>query len=289
MGFPIIDEVWAGIRWLIDFFMNKTPKVVQIMFFLLFLLFFGNLINFMLQIGGVHCYSDKTPAKVGVFEVGTNVKLLRETNPDRVFTGNNMTICEAHPSKCGEERTCYYYMYELPTGAYGLCNETNSSSNCKYYLNDGSCHNCTHKETCIQENAIWIFCGTYYDICTGNAYYGGQQITDYLTKCAVTCDVPKNYVWNYTTGVYECLNLTLCGTGVVPENTAVDEILDKAGAVHLYDEETPEFSGLVKVSCNDYLNPRLTFFNVDVFNYKVWVVLLILYSMFMFLTLIRKN
>ena len=287
----ILTDIIEGIKFLINFFIDKSPKAVKILFFLLFLLFFGNLINFMLQMSGIHCDSDKEPQKISMLDFGTNVKLLRETNPDRYLSGNELTICEAHPSKCGEERSCYYYMYQLPTGGYGLCNETNSSANCEYYLNDGSCHNCTYGERCIQDNEFWIFCGTYYDVCLTDAYYGGQQVTDFLTKCIETCDVPLNYVWNMTTGTYHCLDLALCGNGVTPEQTAVDEILTKAGATHLYGDSLNDndYRRAVSVKCNNNLNPRLTFFKLDIFDYKMWLVLIVLYVMFIFLTMIKRH
>lgn len=285
MGIPIISEIQQFFQWILNFFINKSPRALKILFFLLFLLFFGIIISYFLHIVGVHCNSDKEPVKVSMLDISSNVDILWETDPGRLLKGNTLTICEVHPSKCGSERDCYYFMRQLPSGGWTLCNETNSSSECRYYLNDGSCHNCTYREICVLENQNWFFCGTYYDVCMGDAYFGGSQGTDFLTKCGSTCYVPENYVWNHTTGEYHCLDLDVCGDSAQMAVPAVDSKIEKAGGRLLYeDSEQRSFERIVGISCDTNLNPNLSFFGINIFSYKLWIFIIIIYIMFIFLT-----
>lgn len=246
--------------------------------------------NVMLQMTGIHCNSDKNPVKLSILDFSTNIELLWETDPSRFLKGDVLTICDVHPNKCGEERSCYYFMRELDSGGYGMCNETTPAPDCKYYLNDGVCHNCTDQEICIQENEFWIFCGTWYDICLDDAYYGGGQVTDFMTKCRTTCDVPKYYMWNQTSGKYHCLVPDKCGNSATQEISAIDEKLDRAGAELLYtDNDERGFTRVVGISCDANLNPKLTFFGINIFDYKIWVILFIIAVMFIFLNKVKRH
>lgn len=290
-GIPIVSEIFDGLRWLIDFFFNKSPRSVKILFFLLFLLFFGVLLNFALHLSGIHCDSGKIPVRTGIRHVGTNIAIMWETDPDRQIKGDSLSICDVHPDKCGEESQCYYLL-ENVNMTYRTCNVTNPAPNCLYYLSDGSCHNCTSAEKCVEENEFWIFCGTYYDICLTTPYSGGQSDTDFLTKCSNACSVPENYLWNMTTGRYDCIDLNICGDSATIELPAIDQKLDSIGYDYLYENQNYNDIGrIVSITCDDSLNPNISFFNFPIFQFKIWVLIIVIYVMFIFLTHlpIRRN
>lgn len=297
MGIPIIQEIFDGIRWLIDFFMNKIPRPLQILIFLLFLLVFGSLISFFLQIAGVHCNSSKEVVKVDTFDVGTNIAIIWE-DTDRVFSEQNLTICDAHPDKCGQEHDCYFYAEQLDSGYYTECNTTNSSVDCGYYLREGNCHNCTDTEICFADTVIdflWLipFCGNWHDVCSDDAYPSDSNtITDLLTGCGSACYVPENYVWNFTTGVYECSNPTICGVNATAQaNPVVDQKLLRAGAERIYTTSSTDrsYTSMIRLKCNANFKPRLTFFGIDLLSYQLWLFMIVIYVLVMLMFKLRNK
>ena len=280
MGLPIVQELWDGIRWIIDFFFNKIPRPLQIFIFLLFLLFFGSLISFTLQIAGVHCNGDKQVVKIDFLDIGTNVALLWE-DQKRYFTEETLSICDAHPEKCGNEKDCYFFAEELDNGYYQECNLTNSSANCKYLLKDGNCHTCDNQEICFQDRIVLFFCGSWENVCLDDAYPSGETTAyDSLTGCGSSCYVPDNYLWNSTSGQYECNNQTYCGVNATAiSNPVIDQKLLKANAQLLYPTTTKmrNYKSLVYLKCNNDYKPRLTFYGIDLFDYKIWLFFIVIY------------
>ena len=291
MGIPIIDEVFSGIRWLIDFFMNKVPAPIKFLIFLLFLLFFGSMISFVLHLTGVHCNSDKEVVKTDFLDVGTNLALVWEDSK-RIFSEQTLTICDVHPEKCGSESECYYHARELDNGLYVTCNQSIPEADCKYYLRDGICHNCTNQEICFQESMFWIFCGTWHDICLDDAYYSEVTLYDTFTGCGSTCYPPEHYFWNQTSGQYECKDLDYCGVGATKvQNPIIDEKLLKANAELIYtsEEKRRNYKSLVYIKCNNNYNPRLTIFGIDIFDYKIWLFLVVIYVLVILLFKLNKH
>jgi len=280
MGLPIVQEIFDGIRWLIDFFIDKVPRPMKILIFLLFLLLFGSIISLFLQLAGVHCNASKEVVKVSTFDIGTNLALVWETSK-RTFIEENLTICDVHPERCGSEHECYFFARQLDTGNYEECNTTNTSTDCKYYLKEGTCHNCTDGEICFQDSIILWFCGNWHDVCLDNAYPSEHgTLTDSLTGCGSSCYVPDHYLWNQTTGQYECVDSQYCGVGATIEaDPIIDQKLKKAGAELIYkvSEGRQSYTRMIYIRCNNDYNPRLTFFGIDLLDYKLWLLMIVIY------------
>lgn len=292
MGLPIVQEIFDGLRWIIDFFMNKVPKPIKFLIFLLSLLLFGTVLTFMLHLSGVHCTSDKEVVRVSIFKVATNFNIIWEST-DKVFTAQTLSICDAHPSKCGKENECYFYAQKLDNGLYSNCNLTNATSECLYYLNDGYCHNCTSEEICFQESMFWIFCGQWHDVCLDDAYpseYSSEF--DLYTGCGYSCYVPHNYLWNITTGQYECYNETYCGVNATKiANPVIDEKLKRANAKLIYPDikNKNSYTKLIYLKCDEDFDPTITVFGLPIFNYKYWVLLIVIYILVVVLLTIKKK
>jgi len=285
MGIPIISEIWDGVRFIINFFFDKIPKPLQMLIFLVFLLVFGTLISFFLQIGGIHCNSNNDVVKVDILDIGTNLVLIWETR-DEPFTSQNLTICQAHPEKCGRESECFFYAQERNDGYYDYCNMTSGNENCTYFLRDGLCHNCTEREICFKDAQFFFICGNWNSVCIDNAFSTGRESTDKFFGCSSACFVPENYVWNTTTGLYHCADQNRCGVNATIEaDPIIDEKLLKAGAELIYPETQSKYDyrNLVKIKCNNNFNPRFTFFGIDIFDYKIWLLLIVIWVMVMFL------
>lgn len=286
MGLPILDEIFQGIRWVIDFFMNKAPAPILIIIFLLFLLVFGSLLSFMFQLIGLHCNGDKKVVKVDTWDIATNLGLVWEDRK-QVFTSHNVSICEAYPQYCGAEHECYIYAMQLDNGYFVNCNLTNSSSDCRYYLREGNCQNCSEQEICFQDDVrtfIVPFCGQWNSVCMGNAYPIDDSTLNELgtqtgiTGCGSACRPPDHYLWNYTSGQYECNEPDYCGLNPTKSSrSSIDQKLIRAGATLLYpDRMSNNIDRAIIIKCNKDYNPTLTFFGVPVLDYRIWMILIVI-------------
>jgi hypothetical protein len=290
IGITIVQEIWDGIRFIINFFVEKVPTPIKFLIFLLFLLFFGATVSFILHLSGIHCNSAKEVVKTNWLDVGTNIALIWEDS-SRTFTEDNLSICDVHPEYCGNENECYFYAQQLDNGLYASCNLTNASSECKYYLKEGTCHNCTEQEICFQESMFWIFCGNWHSVCIDNAYSTETNFRDTLTGCGSACFVPQHYLWNISTGQYECADTDYCGAGAtIEQDPIIDEKLKRANAERVYatKDSHKSYTSLVLLKCNNNFNPRLTFFGVDVFDYRFWLLMAVVWVMAMFLFKLNK-
>lgn len=292
MGLPIIQEIWDGIRWLIDFFINKAPRPLKIIIFLLFLIMFGSIISFALHISGVHCKSDLKPVKVDMLKVGTNFKVMLETR-DEILTADNYTLCEVHPELCGNEHDAYFFARKGDNGFYYECNQTNPEPDCSYLYKYGNCHNCTEQEICFQDalvgGSIIGICGKWHSVCLSDAY-PDRKFYDTFADCSDKYSIPENYYFDNDTGLYVCSNTLYCGaTATLEPNTKIDEILENAGAEYLYpttQEDTIE--NIISVGCSDNLNPRLYIFGLDLFSYVLWFFIILIYVLIEMLIKIKN-
>jgi len=307
MGIPIVSELWDGIRWLVDFFMNKAPRPIQIIFFLVFLLSLGNLLVFLFHVGGIHCDSSKNVVTVSPLNIGTNIRVafldkddvLNTTiSPGLIYTPGFFTPFIQVPVEACSRSVCYV------GGKY-------------YYSVEDECDN----ETILtgfaldSSDAHWIRCVD----CSANAdggfnktfIYGSLLSSEskYLCFDDVTriddlniiqkvncnpddrCVPPENYYYEYDTNRYECLEPSVCGDNTTaPPKNQLDQYLLAADAELMYtDTNMRSMDNALLFKCSGNYNPRLTFFGVDVFDYRIWIVMIILFVMFIFLSKIKRH
>lgn len=279
-GIPIIGEIWDGIRWIVDFFFNKAPTPILIMFFLLFLLFLDPLSSFLLNIGGFHCNSDNRVMKVSPINVGANTRLVFERR-DEPFVGEELNFSDVHPDK--QPSDCYFYARETDEiNHYETCWDLNETTNCSYLYDLGSCFNCTNDDIYFEKTAFF-FVSEWKDVCLDSAYPPPEtaSLTDSLT-CNHGCEIPTSYVWNVTTGTYQCTDLSECGENATPTSTEIDQILEGNNANLVYDTKDvqEDYTGAVTIKCNNAGRARLTFFGIDIFSYKIWLFLIVISGMF---------
>lgn len=276
MGIPLIQEIWDGLRWLIDFFVNKVPAPIKFIIFLLLLLVFGNIFSYFLHIGGVHCNSEREVVKVDFIDVTSNLNIMKASGA--LLRGMSLNITEVYPDRRPED--CYYFARELSTGYFEECNITDPHVDCKYWLKDGSyggCHDCVEDTICFDSQRVLGICG-WQSVCSGDVMYsndtGGMN-------CGDACYTPKYYQFNSTTGLFDCLNETYCGENSTLSFTEIDEKIERANGVLLYEASTDgDYMSLVKLKCNSDLRPRLTIVGIDVFNYKIWLLLAVIVVLF---------
>ena len=290
----ILSDIREVLQWLLDQFMDKVPRPVKIIIFLLFILLLGSLISLFLQMIGIHCSSQNIPQAIDPFKVATNFNIIFASKD--IIKGDNISVCDIHPEKCGSNPAtsptklgwdCFYFAKPLANGNYQPCNDTNYSSSCRYFYREGRCFNCTEAEICLDPNGgFWC---NRRNVCFGDA----RPLEDGLSLACKwrgvgSCDIPKGYVWNSTVGAFFCEDDTICGDNATDAATQVDFLLKRAGAVDLYDDKnTNSYKHIVGITCDSNLNPQLAFFGIPLFNFKIWVLLMVVVVMFLFLSKIR--
>lgn len=298
----VISEIQSAIQWVITEFLAKLPRPLQFLIFLFFVLILGFLISLFLHLVGVHCTSDNVPVRMSITDIGGNYNIL--TAKKDVLQGDNLSICDVHPEKCGGNIItsatklgwdCFYFARPLPDGNYEGCNDTLYSSDCRYFYREGNCFNCTVGNICLDPDGCTSLLGVSFDrqrvnVCLSDA----RALPTLSLSCRLngvgSCSIPYGYVWNFTTGAFDCEDTDLCGFNSTEAYAQVDQLLKEADAKNIYeDEEEYSYTRLISITCDDDLDPQLAFFGIPLFDYRIWVLLMVLTVMFWFLTVVKRN
>jgi hypothetical protein len=286
MGLPIISEIWDGIRWAIDFFFDKAPRPVQYLVFLLMLLLVGNVIVGGLQLLGVHCNQKYQPVKTSVFDVTTNVFVFYETTLGSMFSEPSVTFEDVHTYSGVVGDTCYFALYN-DSGNLTVCDNPTTNASCRYYYNfrpttdsnvDRGCSVCNHTNLGWVDDDSSIFGVAHIgDVCIDDAYPPEPFSMDWL-YCAALCDIPENYRFSFDNGTYICTDLDYCGVNATIESDyAFNTRLKRANAELMYPTiEEKSYRRFVGITCNGDFTPRFAVFGIDVFDFKIWVLLTII-------------
>lgn len=277
MGIPIVQEVFDGIRWIITFFIDKVPKPLKIFIFLIFLLFFGTVISFALNLFGVHCNDAKEPVKNEWYDISTNLNAIYKKS--KIFDDPNLTLQQVQPITRLLDEWCAVHMYN-DSGEWIEC-PLNESANCiyAYYREDCAICNTTYAGVIYTGGISWRHFG---DVCFGDAYYKEWSTFDNLFTCNGACKIPEHYKLNHLTGFYDCIDLEYCGENkTVVVETALNQLLKEQNAQRLYQTNIKRnnLDNFILIKCNKNYSPRLTFFGIDIFDYKIWLFLIIIYVM----------
>lgn len=263
MGIPILSDIIDGFKWLIDFFVDKVPKPIKYILFLLLLLLFASLIPFFLHMIGIHCNSDKEPLKANSFDFFANYGIYKEQ--ENLLIGQNLTFEEVHPDT--DLRTCVFYMFDN-NGFVEQCIDFDNSS-CNYHYRWGSDFDCTTKVLCQENFYLGLFdsCDEY---CISDVY----PQDNLFSTAEADCFIPEGYAWSLTDGIYYCVNDTICGEEGEGFNI-IDEKLKSINAEPIYSEgkNDKSYKNVVKIKCDSNYNPQITFFGLPIFDYKFWVLL----------------
>lgn len=300
MGIPIVQEVWDGIRWLIDQFTDKAPRPLKVILFLFFLVAFGNIIVWFFHLGGIHCNTSKEIIKIDAFDISTNVKILWKLSKNPL-TSETVTVEEANPYVKyaylqSTLESCTLFMKNV-SGKFQMCEVLNESG-CFFYYRQGNCHNCSVIDVgwIYSPNTFgnWKYEGS---VCDDGARYKSKSLFQSYYSCESLCEIPEHYSWNYDEGIFECADPDYCGVNAtkIPDNE-LDFILKQSGGVLLYSGEEGELiENVFRLKCTEKLNPKLTLFGsddyegIDIFSYKIWLLLVVIYIMFMFLSYIKPH
>lgn len=245
----VLGNILNAIRSFISWFLNIAPKPLLILFFLAFILLIGNFLMPLIVNGlGFHCDTSGTVWKISGTALFTNFGLIM----------NKPDLEEAD-------------LQNIPV----ICGSTGKMREMVI------CTNCT-----INTSQDVILAG-----CAGDGY----RLDDYKFFRAFLCEwlgcaPPVGYFYNYTEDKYQCY-----------ESHCINKTLDDYNnRLYSVESATPVYGESIegnysvfrmiyfKCQQRNPINIRLTFFGIDVFDYKIWVALFVIGGMLIFMSQYQK-
>ncbi len=242
-GVPTMDPLQTlidAIRSIISWFLAVTPKPMLMLIFLFMLVGLGSFfIPLFLNGLGYHCDTNGVVWKIGGTQFLVTFDLLR--NKPEFDQGIYMKI----PTMvCGGSG-------KYPNPIMAICTDcpkSNINGTFEYCSGDGQRLNNTWWQFYNQLACEWQQCGP-----------------------------PENYFYNFTEDKYQCDDTSCINESLAAYN---QKLYSTIGAFPVYtfeDEDKYNYLKLVYLKCqtNNPTNIRLTFFGIDVFDYKLWLLLLL--------------
>jgi len=283
--------------------MDKAPRPVKIVMFLLFLLLFGAFIPFMLHTFGVHCNTDGEVVKTSSLDVLHNIQIAF------IDPTEQTNITSFYPEKIGLDviedvvgTNCYFEVCHVEDNEF-------------YTSGQDECDNKTLIYPFLDKKWSWERCITcdgdvnfsyiYRDFigavnrdyyCFGDAYAIDYDEMGWIQKLVCKpnsrCMPPEHYYYDYSSGLFTCQDLDICGVNATNNSITyrLDDYLKSAGAELMYGEESNnDYKRLLYFKCSKDANPNLTLYGIPIFDYKIWLVLMVIAGMFLFLRNIKRH
>lgn len=278
MGIPVIQEIFDGIRWGIDFFLNKAPKPLLYIIFLALILLFGSMIPFMLHIFGVHCDSNAEVLKTSPLMITKNFKIAI-IDADELYNSSSYVPDEPNFATSCRKPSCfvdgeYYWESESEcdnqTIIYPFLTTRLLSSRCS--ICQGGVNSTLIRGTGGNSQSFYL--------CFGDAYPIPKEDMNWYQSWTCDedrCSPPVNYYYEYDTGTYDCSNLDVCGLNATETTYQIDEELASAGAELMYPfENRKDYRTFMYFKCDKQLKPQLTLYGIPLFDYKIWLILTVI-------------
>lgn len=278
MSIPIISDVLDGIKYIISFFVERAPRPVQFIFFMLMIIVAALLVPFMLHIFGIHCNSGGQVVSTSILAVGTNIQLAFMDAQEQY---NNTNINPSTISPVLE--TCYRSICLGDDGIYHWSMEDacdNKTIVFPYKSRTWQYWQCTVCAGDINTTFIQgkLFASETLDLCFGNAFLINDSDKNWYqnTFCneGAQCVPPVNYFYNYSRGTYDCAVPAICGVNVTLSYYPVDEELLNAHGELMYQNVAKEdYRSFVMFQCDGERKPQITIYGIPIFDYRIWVII----------------
>ena len=303
MGIPIVSEIWDGIRWLINSFVDNAPKPLKIILFLFMLVGLVALVPFFLHVTGFHCNTDGEVIQLSPLKVATNVRIGLMDAGELINSSSYIPDPSEHnfiPVFSCRKPVClvngtYYWDSSVycdgQTIIYPYLTTLAEWSRCS--VCDGEV-NYTQVRGQIADDSFYL--------CHGDAYHINESDMNWYQSW--TCDEgdrcfpPNHYYYEYDTGTYDCIDLNICGENQTIITSKGDDLLEEKGGEKLY--ETPssgDYRSFIRLRCDKDVKPEITIYGglgkdkrgFPIFDYKIWLFIIIIFILFMFLGNIKRH
>lgn len=291
MAIPVISETLSFLQSIIQ----AMPKSLRYIFFLAFVIGAFALLPFLFHMIGFHCNSDRNIVKTSTFSFIGNAEIALQ-DPRELFNASSFT-----PYELTGITECTYYVRYISEGLYEVCTDTDNFTGCVYGLlyspkllgDDPVCINSTNF-SCVSIvrpsfGSTSGNCLSFSDAYRKNddEIYWWQR---YAT-CNSDCTPPPNYAYNATTNTFNCIDLDVCGTANTTIKYKIDVLLEKHDAERFYSQSgsDKDYKNAVKFACDSSFNPQITIFGLPIFDYKIWIALIVLGAMFFWLSHVGRH
>jgi len=282
----IFGDIIGFFQSLFQTITNILPKPVLFILFLFIMLFLGNLLSYVFNINGIYCNGADEPVKLngnfinnlGLISEVPEKNNLNEINPTGLSFSDDITSCYKRI-----DATDNAIIKIIDKNSVREGNITNITTT-QFFFNSPQCADCEDVELTYIEynNAVQI------KACSGYAYplnySDNSKITWYqkLVCGRTSCAVPQGFYFDYKTGLMKCSGNGCSG---LTYSDDWNNKLKKYDATLLY----PEIDGnsnrklgydeALGITCVD-LQPKLSVYSINIFDYKLWVVLTLIFIMF---------
>lgn len=276
MGIPLISEALNGIKTSIDWLLRTVPRPVLFFLFIFFISLIGNFVlPIIFMASGTFCVEDVKYESDGFnplenfglllswFQFEDNANNTKQVD-DTVTVGPSFGCSDLFTIQNGSQM--YFYEGHFCTD----CKEVNTSSPEYGYVvigsvnhtNDGYClGDVTRKDS---KDLGWFKRAMCRE--SGESFFG------------VGCNPPPNYFYNQSVDEYHCVTDDCQQAEVLNFQHDIAETHTRSPI----QTDTP----LVGLKCVDS-TPKFAIANIDIFNYKLWILLIVILLLWWGYTKIR--
>lgn len=259
------------------------------------LIFLVSVIPFFLHLFGFHCDSNKQVQTTNALDFVENLKIAFQ-DPKETFNSSKYT-----PYKMAGIQDCTVYVRQVNGNLYYTCNDGNTSG-CAYALlyvpkvfsDVPACVNATNYSNIAISNSA----GTMSQSADPYVFSDAFRIADadlnwfrQVFSCNSDCIPPEHYYWNHLDNTFTCQDTSVCGINNTKITYKIDVELKSADGKRLYSDvqKDKDYKSAVKISCNGDFQPNITVFKIPVFDYKLWLLLMVVGLLFFFLNKINVH
>ena len=289
-------DVFAGIQRSINWLLTTAPKPLLLILFLLFIVAFGSVFGFLLNTTGNFCDTAGNEYRTGTFSLLTNFQLMGNM-PHSDELDSETLDADDYTSSTITECSFLYSSTEWKYTELGSKDYENLTS--RYYFQDDGCITCEHQVWAIPQG----FLGGYKSrekICLDETVYPNErEERTFFAKqqCGKTlgrCAIPEGYYYESSTDTFVCDD-ELCRNSNGSTNT-IGQLwnlkLKESGAKIVPPSEhgDRDYRNAIRIECdNGDIKPALRVFGIEIFDYKLWVMLIILSALVWVMFKIKRH
>lgn len=258
---------------------QTLPKPILAIIFLILILLIGSVIQWSLMLFGTFCDSNNNPVRID-FNILSSFNLLEKATElsnerslgymqdlgDCTVELDNGSIYDYQGNFIGNLNTQrYFYRYNI-CSACNVITIYNASNNGNSLA--------THSNVWYNFLLFWVTEQTGTRVCSDEAY----PIN--LTQCTGInwnlCNIPEGFHYEPSTNNYVCDINNTCQERALKE---WDSMLRGAGADYIYGANNKskldyykDYTRAAGIECTEY-KPKIAVFGIQVFDYKIWILL----------------